>query len=56
MHINVISIDPKSSFIPKTLAIFFRDNGSMKDDVFNLTLSEVRELIEQLNFKVKEIL
>ena len=38
MHTKVIFIQTDSSFTPNLFALFIRENGSMKDEVYNLTL------------------
>ena len=48
MLTNVILIKSSSAFIPDYYAIFFRENGGMKDEVFNLTLFELKKLAEQM--------
>lgn len=54
MHTNVIFIPTDSNFKPNVFAIFIREDGSMKDEVYNLTLHEVKILIKQLEESIKE--
>ena len=53
MHTNVVYVESDSSFNPNVYALFIRENGSMKDEVYNLTVYEVKQLIEQLQIMLK---
>ena len=48
IYTSVSPIPSISVFKPHVLAVFFRCEGSMKDEVFNLTLGQSEELVKQL--------